>query len=414
MASFYGIIYAVQEVFDYKTAVLDFRRNKIMHKSRLLNWKKLGIAALLLLPAPFVLSNHQVAKADAMPAKPAPVAISGTVKQYFTNRAGFVSALSLETSSGTEMIHFAPSWAKRLLAHSPVGKSLDGWVIPHREGKWSWNDLVSLGKDSPSRILKEKLSSGAQQLDDSSWIWKTGKPAEVHGKLKKIVVNGNGDVLALVLDNGALVRVPKTVRNEELGAIGTDAIAPLFKDVEVSAWGTPEWQASGDVSIYNQHLATDVLAINGKTVSAIGIPRLSPNQTTIFGGRDGNINLINARPAEIIGADGEYAPFGNDALPPLKNTFQGSPRGAHIGHAMLQTSDGRFYPAIHQGIQVFAVVRKEAFELPLVNDAYVPPVNMPGSRLVMVMDDGRQFEMSSSDGRLYVDLPDGNKSPVNL
>ena len=388
-----------------------------MDKSRLLNWKMLGIAALLLLPMSFGSpSGNRTASADSMAATSAPVAISGTVKQYFTNRAGYVSALSLETSSGTEMVHFAPSWAKRLLANSPVDSTLDGWVISHRQGEWSWNDLVSIGKDPAARVLKEKIPTGAQQLDDQSWVWKKGKPGKVEGKLQKIIINGNGDILALVLDNGALVRVPKTVRNEELGAYGTDAIAPLFKDVAVSAWGAPEWQASGDVSIYNQHFATTGLSINGKTVSAIGIPRLSPNQPTLFGGQDGNINLIiNAEPAEIIGADGEYKPYGNEmAMAPIKSTFIGSPHGAHIGHAMLQTTDGKYYEAIHQGIQVFAVVRKDALELPLVNGAYVAPVSLPGSQLVMVMDDGRQFEMSSSDGKLYVDLPDGNKSPVNL
>jgi hypothetical protein len=377
----------------------------------MLNWKSIGIAALLLLPMTFAPTLTQTAAADAR-IKTAPVLISGTVKGYFTNRAGYVSALSMETSSGTEMVHFAPSWARRLLAASPVGKPLEGWVITHREGDWSWNDLVSIGKDPAARVLNEAIPTGARQLDDGSWIWKTGKPGKVQGKLKKIVVDGKGDVLALVLDNGALVRVPRTVRNEELGAYGTDAIAPLFKDVEVTAWGTPEWQASGDVSIYNQHFSTTGLSINGKTVSAIGIPKFPINQNFLS---NSNINLITASPAEIIGADGEYAPFGsNMAMEPVRSTFTGSPRGAHIGHGMLQTTDGKYFQAVHQGIRIFAIVHNDAQELPLVDGQYVPPVSMPGSRLVMVMDDGRQFEMSSDNGNLYVDLPDGNKSPVNL
>lgn len=383
-----------------------------MHKNRMFNWKNVGIAALLLLPVPFTPAGNQTAKADTTAAKTAPVLISGTVKGYFTNRAGYVSALSLETSAGTKMVHFAPSWAKRLLDKSPAGSTFDGWVIPRRQDQWSWNDLVSIGKEPANRTLKENIPSGAQQLDDQSWIWKKGKTGTVQGKLKKIVVNAKGDVLALVLDNGTLVRVPRTVRNAELGAYGTDAIAPLFKDVEVTAWGAPEWRASGNVSIYSQHFSTTGLSINGKTVSAIGIPRFPINDATLFGG---NMNLINAAPAEIVGADGEYAPFGpGTAVAPIKGNFEGSPRGAHIGHAMLQTTDGKYYEAIHQGIQVFAVVGKDALQLPIVNGAYVPPAEMPNSKLVMVMDDGRQFEMSSSDGKLYVNLPDGNKSPVKL
>ena len=383
-----------------------------MYKSRKFTLKHLAMAALLLMPMPFAPVNNSSVQADTIAVNSAPVLISGIVKQYYTNRAGYVSALSLDTSAGIEMVHFAPSWAKRLLASSPVGAPLDGWVTTHRDAQWSWNNLVSIGKDPATRFLTEPTSTGVQQLDDRSWIWKKGVTGTVNGKLKKIIVNEKGDVLALVLDNDALIKVPLTVRNEELGAYGTEAIAPLFKDVEVTAWGTPEWQASGNVSIYSQHLATTGLSINGKTVSAIGIPRISVNEPFVS---QSNINLIDASPAEIVGADGEYASFGNEMLRiPATNTFIGSPQGAHLGHAMLQTVNGDYYPVVHEGIQVFALIHKNAVELPLVNGTYLSPFNMLGSKLVMVMDDGRQYEMSSSDGNLYVDLPDGNQSPVNL
>ncbi|MEO6909034.1 MAG: hypothetical protein ABI210_14215, partial [Abditibacteriaceae bacterium] len=255
------------------------------------NWKTFGIVALLSMSLTIAPMCNQTAKADSIAIQSTPVLVSGTVEQYYVNRAGYVSALNLETASGTQMVHFSPSWAKRLLTDSPVGKTMDGWVIAHHEGLWAWSDLVSIGKAPATRILKENIPTGAQQLDDNSWIWKKGSNVEVSGKLEKIVINRNGDVLALVLDNGALVRVPRTVRNEELGAYGTDAIAPLFKDVEVTAWGTPEWQANGDVSIYNQHLSTTGLSINGKTVSAVGIPKLPVNQYFLS---TGDINLIDA------------------------------------------------------------------------------------------------------------------------
>ncbi|MEO6908714.1 MAG: hypothetical protein ABI210_12580, partial [Abditibacteriaceae bacterium] len=159
-------------------------------------------------------------------------------------------------------------------------------------------------------------------------------------------------------------------------------------------------------------LSTTGLSINGKTVSAVGIPKLPVNQYFLS---TGDINLIDAGSAEIIGADGEYAPFGEDtAMTPIKSTFMETPQGVHTGHVMLETADGNLYEAIHQGVQVFAVVHKDALELPLVNGAYVPPASMSGSKLVMLMDDGRQFEMSSTDGKLYVDLPDGNKSLVQF
>lgn len=386
------------------------------HRDRPINWKHLGIAALFILPVAWGVNNPAQAAATDAAAETAkaaqPTLISGTVQQYFTNRAGYVTALNLETSSGVQQVRFAPSWGKRLLKSNAVGTTLDGWVVAHQKDGKSWNNLVSIGKKRPHRFLSDEFHSGAQKLDDGSWIWKNSTEQKVNGKLSKIVINDKGDILALILDNGALIRVPRTVRNVELGANGSEAIAPLFKNVQVSAWGPREWQASGNVSIYNQHLATTGLAINGRPVSAIGIPRFPVNRETIT---NWNVDPIGSSAVEVVGLNGEYAPFDPSmAMAQLPYEFSGSPSGAHIGHAMLQTTSGKFYPAVHEGMRVFAVIGEKALLMPLVNGKYIAPVNMRDSKLVMVMDDGRQFEMSSSNGYLYVILPDGNTSQVEL
>jgi len=384
--------------------------------NRAANWKYLGLVALIAMPVTLVTPRlAQAAEkitAKTQQAATDPVQISGTVRQYFTNRAGYVTALNLETASGTEQVRFAPSWAKRLLDHHAVGEKLDGWVIPHHKKGETWNDLVSLGAERPQRFLTDKFHSGAQKLDDGSWVWKKSKNVRITGQLDKVVINDKGDVLALVLNNGALIRVPRTVRNEELGAAGTDAIAPLFKNVDVTAWGPREWQARGDVSLYNQYLATDGISINGRPVSAIGIPRFPVNGQTLS---SWNINPIGAQAVEVIGVNGEYSPFDiNMAAKPLPYAFTGSVGDAHVGRAMLQTDTGEFYPAVHEGLQVFVLADRKTHEMPLVNGAYQLPTQLPNSKLVMVMDDGRQFDMESSGNQLFVILPDGNKSPVHL
>jgi hypothetical protein len=272
-----------------------------MHRnSKKHQWKMwiMGAAAAAALTVP--LSINTTARADdaattATMSSP-PIQISGTVEKYYTDRSGLVTALDLNaTAGGVHKIRFAPSWARRLLDDHPVGSTLNGWVEKSDDGT---SNLVSIGADRPDRFLTNDFHTGAERLKSRAWVWKDAGTETVTGELNKVIVDFNGEVLALELKDGTLVRVPRTVKNQEQGAHGSKGVAQLFKGAEVTAWGPQVWHARGDVSIYGQRIASDGLSINGKTVSAIGIQNLSTNAS-----------LLGSIFEQTQGENGEYLPF---------------------------------------------------------------------------------------------------------
>lgn len=229
-----------------------------------------------------------------------PVQISGTVEKYYTDRSGLVTALDLSNTAGNvQKVRFAPSWARRLLDNNPVGSTLDAWVVAGHDDGMDVSDLVSIGIDRPDRFLTDDFHTGTERLNSRAWVWRDAAYESVTGGLRKIIVSEKGEVLALVLDDGTLVRVPRTVKNQEQGAHGSAGVAELFRGAEVTAWGPQVWGARGDVSIYGQRIASDGLSINGKTVSAIGIQDFNAYSSPLLGSAF----------SIIVGNDGEYTPF---------------------------------------------------------------------------------------------------------
>lgn len=213
------------------------------------------------------------------PTAQAPVLITGSVEKYYTDQSGLVTALDLNaTAMGTRRVRFAPSWAQRLLRDYPVGTSLSGWVIEHNDYAHPVSDLVSIGAERPNRFLTDNFHTGAQRLSSRAWIWNDAASERVTGTLDRIIVNSKGEVLALALKDGTLVRVPRSVKHMDRGAKGSKHIAQLFPGAQVTAWGPQVWNSSGEVSIYGQRIASEGLSINGKTVSAIGIQKFDAGE----------------------------------------------------------------------------------------------------------------------------------------
>jgi len=235
------------------------------------------------------------AKAPSSP----PIQVSGTVEKYYTDQSGYVTALDLNsTAGGVHRVRFAPSWARRLLRDHPVGSTLDAWVVEHNDYDRPLSDLVSIGAERPNRFLTDDFHTGEERLASRAWIWKDSANERVTGSLDRVIVSPKGEVLALVLKDGTLVRVPRSVKHQERGARGGKHVAQLFPGAEVTAWGPQVWHARGDVSIYGQRVASDGLSINGKTVSAIGIQNM-----------DMNSSLLGTIFSTSQNTDGGYSPF---------------------------------------------------------------------------------------------------------
>jgi len=265
-------------------------------------WKTMlaGAVAAACIAVPFATTSHadnmKAMDNQSMMMSANPMQVSGTVEKYYTDRSGLVTAMDLSTSTmGVQKVRFAPSWASRLWQENPVGSTLNGWVVKSDDGMCN---LVAIGADRPDRFLTNDFHTGAERLKSTAWIWKDSATETVTGELNKVIVNSDGEVLALELKDGTLVRVPTTVKNQEQGARGTKHVAQLFKGAAVTAWGPQVWNARGDVSIYGQRIAATGLSINGKTVSAIGIQNLSANPS-----------LLGSIFDQTSGVNGEYSPF---------------------------------------------------------------------------------------------------------
>lgn len=299
-----------------------------MHcKRKKSQWKMwiMGAAAAAALTVPFTVNTaHAQDAVEATsvkePSSP-PIQVSGTVEKYYTDLSGYVTALDLNsTAGGVHKVRFAPSWAKRLLRDYPVGSTLDAWVVEHNDYDRPLSDLVSIGAERPNRFLTDDFHTGTERLQSREWVWKDAGTERVTGSLDKVLVSPRGEVLALVLKDGTLVRVPPTVKHQEQGAQGSKEVAQLFPGAQVTAWGPQVWHARGDVSIYGQRVATNGLSINGKTVGAIGIQNLAPNSS-----------LLGSIFSTEKGADGEFSVFEpgmeKDSPPPKMSMADGSSCG---------------------------------------------------------------------------------------
>jgi len=277
----------------------NLREINMYKQNRKRQWKAMlaGTVAAACIAVPFVTTSHaDNMDRHSMILSANPVQTSGTVEKYYTDRSGFVTAMDLSTSTmGVQKVRFAPSWASRLWQDHPTGSTLDGWVVQGNDGIYN---LVSIGADRPDRFLTNDFHTGTERLQSTPWIWRDSKTETVTGELNKVIISEKGEVLALELKDGTLVRVPRTVKNQEQGAHGSKHEAQLFKGAEVTAWGPQVWQARGDISIYGQRIATTGLSINGKTVSAIGIQNF-----------DTNSSLLGSIFEQVHGANGEFTPF---------------------------------------------------------------------------------------------------------
>lgn len=271
-------------------------------------WKVMlvGTLAAVCFAAPLSTTAHaeDADAADHSMVVTNPMQISGTVEQYYTDRSGLVTAMDLDTSTGVQKIRFVPSWANRLGQEYPVGSTLDGWVVESDDGM---TNLVAIGAERPNRFLKNDFHTGTERLKSTAWIWKDSATETVTGELNEVIVSEKGEVLALELKDGTLIRVPATVKHQEQGAKGSKRVAQLFKGAEVTAWGPQVWGARGDVSIYGQRIAATGLSINGKTVGAIGIQDLSSDASllgTVFDQTKGENNEFSEYDASMQ----RYAP----------------------------------------------------------------------------------------------------------
>jgi hypothetical protein len=236
-------------------------------------------------------------------------------------------------------------------------------------------------------------------------------------------MDNRGDVVGLMVNTGngtALVRVPPELRQNARGYIGTDRVAPLFQGARISVTGTPEASRMGTLSNYPWRIAANTIRVNGKNAGAIGIQMLPASQ------RDALINFsIGGDSADNKMLDADAAKMGymvyNPSSNPMTNNMGAmgntstSMTQRATGRVMIVTADGQLLPVVKMNRKIYVTAADGTnMELLKVNGKYIVPASMTGSRMQMVMSDGRRMEMDTVDGQLMVKMADGTMAPVTL
>lgn len=225
----------------------------------------------------------------------APTQVTGTVLRYYADRAGYITAMDLQTASGIEFIRFSPGMAQRIYSAAPVGGVATVYVSGTPTTRW---DVVGLGSMMPSpNVMMMPAPSDIEMLDSIPYITSGAKMVTVSGELADTITNDMGEVVGLLLSGSSmksdmmmsnmgmmnmampmnsmtLVRVGREFRHSAPGAAGTERVAALFKGADVVVTGYPEAPRYGVVSNFQNRIAANAIVVNGRNVGAIGIQKM--------------------------------------------------------------------------------------------------------------------------------------------
>ncbi len=205
----------------------------------------------------------------------APMPVTGTVTRYYVDRAGFVSAMDVQTADGTRMVRFSPSMAQRLTSTFPVGSTISGFVTSSGMGSMMSYDLAGTGTTMPAPgMMMMPMVSDIDLLRSTPYVMMGAREMVTTGKLTGYVTDTNsGSVLALILDNNTLVRVPAQSRLEQ-ASMAPEGVTDLLKGALVEVRGMEEAPRYGVVSPFTRRIVASGIAVDGRNLGTFGFGRV--------------------------------------------------------------------------------------------------------------------------------------------
>lgn len=215
-----------------------------------------------------------------------PMPVSGTVLRYYVDRAGFVTAMDVQTAEGIRMVRFAPSMAQNLTAMYPVGSTASVYVTSSTMGNMTRYDLAGMGAEmpSPTSMMMPMMVSDVDLLRSEPYTTIGAKATRYVGTLTGFINDPmNGEVLALVLDDKTLIRVPRENRLVQ-ASMAPEGIVPLLKGASVVAYGLPEAPRYGSVSPFETRVIGTGIAVNGRALGPLGFGKMMMTKnSSLFG-----------------------------------------------------------------------------------------------------------------------------------
>lgn len=215
----------------------------------------------------------------------APMMVTGTVVRYYIDRAGYVSAMDVQTADGVKMVSFMPSMAQKLTGMYPVGSQATVSVTSSMMGNMTSYNLAGVGSDMPApNMMMPGSVSELDVLRAQPYVLIGSKPMLYSGKLTGYVVDPKmGDVLAIILDENTVVRVPAQNRLPQ-ASMAPEGVANLVKGANVLVSGTEEAPRYGVMSPYGRRIAATGITIGGRTLGPFGFGKvMAKKNSTLFG-----------------------------------------------------------------------------------------------------------------------------------
>jgi hypothetical protein len=212
--------------------------------------------------------------------------------------------------------------AQRLTGTYPVGSSISAYVTSSGMGY----DLAGMGTDmpSPTGMMMPNTITDLDVLRSAPYITLGGKSMRTMGKLTGYVPDPEtGAILAIILDQNTLVRVPANNRLPQ-ASMAPEGVTPLFKNADVVAYGYEESPRYGIVSPFAKRIVATGMSVDGRTVGPFGFGKIMPgNKGTLFGF---NLNFFGGSSPEEVQANsmgystymspGDTAPGGMSGMTP--------------------------------------------------------------------------------------------------
>ena len=214
-----------------------------------------------------------------------PTMVSGTVQNYYVDRAGYVSAMDVQTADGVKMVRFSPSMAQRVTALYPVGSSASVYVTSRMMGSMTAYDLAGVGPDmpSPSSMMMPSDIDPIDVLKATPYIQLGAKEMGVSGKVTGYIADPqSGEILGIVLDDKTLIRIPMENRLVQ-ASTSTMGITPLFAGANVAVKGYEEAPLYGVVSPFQKRIAATSISVNGKPLGPLGFGKIMSSRKPLLG-----------------------------------------------------------------------------------------------------------------------------------
>jgi len=255
----------------------------------------------------------------------APMPVTGTVLRYYVDRAGFVTAMDVQTTEGIRMVRFSPSMAQGLTSAYPVGSTASVYVTSSMMGGMTNYNLVGMGTTmpSPSAMMMPMMLTDLDILKAEPYTTIGAKSTRYEGTLTGYVADPmSGEVLAIVLDQNTLIRLPRENRLVQ-ASTAPEGITPLYRGAKVVAYGLPEAPRYGTVTPYQTRVIGTGISVGGRTLGPLGFGRVkSSGRGTLLGF---NVGAMGGNTPEEISAmnmgymtytsPGAMAPAATDVTP---------------------------------------------------------------------------------------------------